>query len=240
MVKMYVLLAFLLCIGGYSLAGPEKRDSGSLISDKRDVHDFHKILFSGKGNVYIQQGEHDVVQIVADESLLPYINTEVTGDTLRISEKSMGWLMSLKSFKPYNIYITVKDIEEMTLAGKGKLISDRGIKGEKLILNVSGSGKVECSVDVETLIANLTGSGEYNLKGAAVDQEIHVAGRGTYNAFKVLGKNASIDIRGYGDVKVNVQDKLAIAISGKGTVTYMGKPKITQKIFGTGKVEELH
>ena len=36
-----------------------------------------------------------------------------------------------------------------------------------------------------------------------------------------------------------MQDKLAVSISGKGTVTYMGKPKITQKILGTGKIEEL-
>lgn len=239
MKNFYLLLVLLLSIAGNSWAATEKKESGSLISDKRDVQDFTKILFTGKGNLFVQQGDHEVVQIVAEESLIPYIHTEVSDGTLRIGEKSMGWLLSLKSFEPYNVYVTVKNIEEITLAGKGLLTAEKTINAKTLTINVSGSGKVDCALDVDTLIANIAGSGDYHLKGKAANQEIHVAGTGTYNALKLLGKNASIDIRGYGDVNVNVQDKLDVSISGKGSVTYMGKPKVTQKILGTGKIEEL-
>lgn len=239
MKKLFLLLVLLLSIAGNSWAANEKKDAGSLISDKRDVQDFTKILFTGKGNLFVQQGDHEVVQIVAEESLIPYINTEVSGGTLRIGEKSMGWLLSLKSFEPYNVYVTVKNIEEITLAGKGLLTAEKAINAKTLTINVSGSGKVDCALDVDTLIANIAGSGDYHLKGRASNQEIHIAGTGTYNALKLLGKNATIDIRGFGDVNVNVQDKLDVSISGKGSVTYMGKPKVTQKILGTGKIEEL-
>lgn len=240
MKKIYLLLGFLFCVGVYSLADSEKKESEGLISDKRDVQDFNKILFTGKGNVFVQQGDHDVVQIVAPESLIPYITTEVNDGTLRIGEKSMGWLLSMKSFKPYEVYITAKDIEEITLAGKGTLTSaERGIKGKTLTINVSGSGKVDCVVDVENLVTHTAGTGDYHFKGVAAHQEIQIAGKGDYDAWKVRGNSAVVDIRGVGDVKVNVQEKLDISISGKGSVTYMGQPKVTQQIQGTGKVEEL-
>lgn len=239
MKRIYLLLAVLLCLAYYSFAANEKREGGGLISDKRDVQDFTKILFTGKGNLSVQQGDHEVVQIVADEQLIPYIQTEVRNGTLHIGEKSLGWFLSLKSFEPYNVYITVKNIEEITLAGKGVLTSEKPLKEKKLVINVSGSGKVNCALDVENLVSNIAGSGEYNLKGDATDQDITITGSGTYNALKVLGKSAKVNIRGFGDVKVNVQEKLDVTISGKGTVTYMGKPQITQKIQGSGKIEEL-
>lgn len=240
MKQFYVLFALLFIIAGYSWAGSEKKGSGSLISDKRDVEDFTKIAFAGNGNLYVQQGDHEIVQVVADESLIPFIVSEVTEGTLQIGEKSMGWLQSFRlHHKNYSVYVTVKDIDEITIAGKGMLKSVKPIKVTSLMVNLSGSGKVDCAIDVDTFIANVAGSGVFHLKGSAAKQEIHIAGNGTYHALKVMGKSATVDIRGYGDVNINVQERLDVSISGKGTVTYMGKPKVTQRIHGSGKIEEL-
>lgn len=238
MKNIYWMLSFLLIFSAQVCAA-EKKESGTLKSDKRDVEDFKKIMFTGKGNLYVQKGDHELVQITAEGALIPYIQTEVKDGTLHIGEKSMGWLLSLKTFEPYNVYVTVKNIEEITLAGKGTLTSEKAIKEPSLSLNVSGAGKVDFAMDVEKLSAQIAGSGEYHLKGRADTQTLSIAGTGTYNAFKLVSKAATVDIRGFGDINLNVQDKLDISISGKGTVTYMGKPKVTQNILGTGKVEEL-
>lgn len=238
--NFYFALAFVLGAAVFAMAANEKNDPESLISDKRDVHDFSKIFFMGNGNLYVQQGDHEIVQIIAEESLIPYIYTEVSEGTLTIGEKSLGWLLSLKSFEPYNVYITVKEIEEVTLAGKGILTSKDAIKSNQLSLNVSGSGNVDFAVDVEKLVSNIAGTANYHLKGKAAEQEIRISGKGTYQAFKLLGERADIDIRGFGNVQVNIQESLNASISGKGTVTYMGHPKVTQKIRGFGKVEELN
>lgn len=239
MKNFYIALAFVLGAAVFALAANEKKDAETQIADKRDVHDFSKVSFMGNGNLYVQQGDHELVQIIAQESLIPYIYTEVSKGTLTIGEKPLGWLLSLKSFEPYDVYITVKEIEEITLTGKGKLTSKDVIKGNRLALNVSGSGTVDFAVDVEKLISNIAGTANYHLKGNASEQEIRISGTGTYQGFKLLGDRADIDIRGFGNVQVNIQDSLDVSISGKGDVTYMGQPKITQKIRGIGKVEEL-
>lgn len=210
-----------------------------LKSDKRDVENFSKISFLGKGNLYIQQGEHENVQIIADENQVPYILTEVDQGTLKISERAMGWLLSLRKFEPFSAYVTVKNLEEITFAGTGVVQAEKGIKSPSLILNLTGSGKVNFAMDVDQLTSHIAGSGEYDLKGRADKQAVSIAGRGTYKAFKLVTQEASVDISGFGDVDLNVQKKLDVLISGKGSVTYMGKPAVTQKIIGTGNVEEL-
>lgn len=238
MKQIYFFAVFLQCLSFLSWANDEKTSTGALY-DKRDVQDFHKIHFAGNGNLHLQQGDHEVVQVVADESLLPYITTEVIEGTLHVGEKTKGWLLSLKSFEPYHVYITVKNIDEISFAGKGRLTSDKEIKGEKLILNISGSAKVDSIMRMDTLDSNISGAADFHLKGTVTNQIIHVTGKVNYDALKLVGKNVQLDISGYGDFQVNVQDKLDIAITGKGNVTYMGKPKVTQKILGTGRIEEL-
>ena len=239
MKSIYLLLSLALLFTTQSLSAAEKKQSESLKSDKRDVEDFTKIHFTGKGNLYVQQGEHENVQVIAEEELMPYIKSEVVEGTLHIGEKGMGWFLSLKTFEPYNVYVTVKNIEEITMAGKGVLTAEKAIKEPSLKLDVSGSGKVDFAMEVENLSANIAGSGEYNLKGKADKQMISIAGSGTYNALKLTSNQAAVDIMGFGNVSLNVQEKLNVNISGKGTVTYMGKPVITQKILGTGRIEEL-
>lgn len=232
--KKFFLILLLLSFSNISFKIIDRK----LISDKRDLQDFSKIEFSAKGNLHVQQGEHELVQIIAHESLIPYIKTELTDRTLHIDEKSLGWFMSFKSFEPYNVYVTVKNIDTITFTGPGTLRSEKPIKEKELTLNVTGSSKVNLSLNVESLHSTLTGSPEFNLRGTASDQNITITGSGHYNSLKVLGKTATVNMTD-GEASLNIQEKLNVKISGKGTVTYMGSPKITQQILGTGKIEEL-
>lgn len=235
----YIILFVALAFSTLTYAAEAKRNGKNFMTDKRDVQDFSKIVFTGKGNLYIQQGDHEVVQIVANERLIPYIKTEVIDSTLSIGEKSLSWFLSLKKFEPYSVYITVKKIEEITLAGNGTISIEKKIKEEKLSLTVNGSGKVNGALDVEFLTALITGSAEFNLRGSATNQNIVIAGAGIYDSLKVLGKTAKVNIMGSSIVRLNVQELLDISISGNGKVTYMGSPKVIQKIVGSGKIEEL-
>lgn len=233
----YLLLFFGLFF--FISSAEVKRNGKNFMTDKRDVQDFTKIVFTGKGNLYIQQGDHEVVQIVANERLIPYIKTEVIDNTLRVGEKSLSWFLSFKTFEPYSVYITVKNIEEISLAGNGTISIEKTLKEKKLSLTVNGSGKVKGALDVEALTAMITGSAEFNLRGKAAHQNIVIAGAGLYDSLKVLGKVAKVNIIGSGIVRLNVQEMLEISISGNGKVTYMGSPKVIQKIVGSGKIEEL-
>src|SRR4029077_6322473 len=163
-------------------------------------------------------------KIEAQESMLPLIQVEVKNGTLQIEEKSRSWLESFKTLEPYNVYVTVKNLEEITLNGKGTITTENEITEKNLTLNVRGYGKINFEMGYEALSTDTAGFGEFNLKGKTINQKIDIRGSSSYNALDLASTHTSINIKGHGKVNVNVSDSLDIDISGTGTVKYIGQP----------------
>lgn len=233
MKMIHFLLALLITTQGWGTAHERK------VTETRDVAEFTKIHLMGKANLIIQQGDEESVKIVANGSLIPYIRTKVKKGTLKIDEKVSGWESLFKVFETYDVYVTVKEIEEINLAGKGKVLSESTLRGNSLALSISGAGDMNLALNVKKLSASLAGSGQYYLNGKTEVQEITVTGKGDYNALEMASDRAAVDIRGFADIEINVKEKLDVSITGKGTVRYIGKPVVSQKIFGSGKIQEL-
>ncbi len=232
-------LSLLLLLAACTLQSDEKTASGRQTSEKREVEHFSRIFFAGNGNLFLQQGDTEEITIETDESLLPYVKTEVKDGTLYIEEKPLGWLQSFKS-RALNVYVSLRKLEEVTLAGKAKVTADKEIRGGALVVRVSGAGQVDLPINYEKLSASAAGSAQYTLKGQVTNQDIQITGSCLYDALNLASQQTSIDIRGNGQVNVNVQNELTIIITGNGLVRYVGKPSITQKVFGKGKIEELN
>lgn len=239
MKNLALFLGTLLVIGALFWISSEKAISNPMVSKQQEVGDFSRIILEGTSNLFLRQGKEISFKIEAEESILPLIQVEVNNGTLQIEEKSRSWLESFKTLEPYNVYVTVKNLEEITLNGKGTISTESEIKGKDLTLNIRGYGKIDFEMGYETLTSYAAGFGEFNLKGKVVNQKIDIRGSSTYNALDLASANTSINIKGHGKVNVNVSESLDIDISGTGTVKYIGQPKITQNMTGLGKVEKL-
>lgn len=239
MSRFFLALSMVLILGACSSSNNEQVEPKRIV-EKREVPSFTRIVMAGIGDLVIHQGDREGIELEGNENLLPYITTQVTNGTLHIEEKPRGWLESFKSRgTPFVANLYLKQIEEVNVSGQGTLTSDQKIESPSLTIKVSGSGKVNLNIEGNQLNANVTGSAQYDLKGKVNIQNIQISGAGSYNASNLLSNKASIDIRGSGKVEVSVQNQLNVVITGSGTVRYLGSPLITQKIFGTGKIEQL-
>lgn len=238
MKNKFIVLSILLFLGASSWLRSEKAES-AFVSEVRKAAPFSSIFFAGSGDLFIQQGEEEGIRVEANEQFLPYIKTQITNGTLYIEEKPVNGLQGIASPSSHQVYVTFKQIDRVTLAGHGTLVAEREIRQKDLTIKVSGAGRVDLVVACENLIAAITGSATYILKGSAENQEIQVSGTCLYDALGLNSLQTSIDIRGSGQVSVNVKDQLNIIITGHGLVRYKGQPKISQKIFGSGKIEQL-
>lgn len=234
---------FLLAILLLSLvACSEKKQEGvepKRRTEIREARNFSHIDWTGTGNLFISQGNKEEIKLEANEDVLPDIITEVKDGTLHIEQKPQSWIRNFLTETNFNAYISFKNIESISLAGKGTLKGEKEIQSKNLTIKVSGSGNVDLALETENLTAIGMGSSNYHLKGKTDEQNVQINGSGIYNAAQLLSQKASIDIRGSGEANVNVQNQLNVIITGKGTVRYIGKPQISQTIFGSGIVEEL-
>ena len=96
--------------------GNSVRGSGNVRSEKRPVAGFSSVDVSGIFQVEIVSGKDYSVEVQADDNILPLIQTNVDGDTLRIE---MGDKVSTRS--DMIVRITAPNIERVETTGASKL-----------------------------------------------------------------------------------------------------------------------
>ncbi len=206
--------------------------------EKRNVGEFTKIAFRIPGKVYLRQGNATSVEIEGSKDVLSIIKTEVDGSTLKIHSPSK-WNWS-NNDKP-TVYITVRDLEGVSVSGSGDLMGESKFSVRDLDLNVSGSGslklQIESSGEVE---ADVSGSGNLQLKGSSRGIESDVSGSGRVVLDMTINGEADFSISGSGRIEARGKAKeVTTAISGSGRV--MGADLETNRcrvrISGSGGVE---
>jgi len=212
--------------------------SGNVISETREVGYFDKVELKRLGNVYITQGETNKLTIEAEDNLLPYLSTEVTNNELVINKKrsTLAWIIKKK---PINIYVTIKDVNELVVLGSGDITSNSLIETNSLKLKISGSGNINVNTDTNYLETGISGSGGIVVNGIANTHNLYISGSGNVNALNLSTITTNIMISGSGNVKVNVIDELNIKISGSGNVQYIGDPEVNTSVSGSGSVKKI-
>src|SRR6186713_2203528 len=95
--------------------------------ETRNVGTFTKISFRVPGKLYLRQGSPQKVEIEGKKSILAEIETDVDGSKLVIEKegKWMDWNWGVGD--EVTVYITVKDIEALSVSGSGDLIGETKI-----------------------------------------------------------------------------------------------------------------
>ncbi len=211
--------------------------SGNVVAQTRSVSGFNRIAVHGIGNLIIDQTGQESLKVEAEDNLMDKIVTEVNNGTLSIRYNTGWWPIWPR--KDINYYLTVKDVQEISISGSGSVRSSN-LKTTNLNLVLSGSGKADLKAQVEQLSSQVSGSGDITVSGTAARQSLGIGGSGTYRARDLASKEASITVSGSGHAVVNATQILNVTISGSGDISYLNSPQINQQISGSGKVVKLN
>lgn len=209
--------------------------------ETRNVGTFTKISFRVPGKLYLRQGSPQKVEIEGKKDVLAEIDTDVDGDKLVIGKEGNWMNWKWKDGDEVNIYITVKDIEGLSVSGSGDIIGETKIISRDLDLNVSGSGNLkietEASGDVE---ADVSGSGNLILKGKCRGFNSDVSGSGKVVMAMNISEEADFGISGSGKIEASgTANSVKTSISGSGKVlaSNLETNRCNVRISGSGDVE---
>jgi len=207
----------------------------------RDVPSFSEVSMRVSGRLYLEQGDRQSVRVVAGESVLDEIITEVTDRSLIIRFKSNNLFM--RSFNPgkIEIYVTVPEINALSVSGSGDIVAGDEIKTRILDLSVSGSGNISFEELVaERVKAGISGSGNVQVMGGRSGElTVAVSGSGSYKGADFEVSNVDVKISGSGNCTVHAGESLKARVSGSGNVVYSGNPSIDTSVVGSGRVKKL-
>ena len=249
-----LLVAWLISGCGFQVI----RGSGRLATETRSLSRFTSVSLAGIGNVYLTQGAVESVRIEAEDNLLPYFDSSVQGSTLKIGIKDQFMGISLQPTRPVKFYVTLPNIEALTLAGSGNIfagkiqagafrisllgsgdISTNGLNATNLDILLSGSGNINLgTVSASQLTANVAGSGDIQVAALMADKVSSKAG-GSGN-IRLGGKvsEQSAEILGSGDYLASGLKSAitTVRVSGSGDSQVSASGTLNVTILGSGDV----
>ncbi len=206
--------------------------NGLAATEMRRAEGFNEIESSGDFHVVVVPGSSYSVEVTAESNLLPYIETNVNGKTLKIRT---GGVHMLRENLPIEIRIVSPVLSGISLSGSGSIETGK-YESSVLKLNVSGSGTIQTETITQSVNANISGSGTIFVQGDAVDSKFVISGSGKIKSYDLVQSQCTATISGSGDMFVNVKTLIDANISGSGKVYYINRPKVKTSISGSGGV----
>jgi hypothetical protein len=179
--------------------------SGTIVSDTRDLNDFHAVDVGGIFQVGITAQKQYGVEIQTDDNLLPLIRTHVDNDGVLHIESERR----IKSDSPIRVRITAPDIDNLDVSGAAN-VTVNDLKNTGLSVDSSGASKIK-------------------IAGETAKLTIDVSGATKVDAEDLKAASANIDASGASNVTVNVSGRLTTDTSGASRVTYAGSPTSVEK-----------
>ncbi|CAL1517353.1 head GIN domain-containing protein [Chitinophaga sp. MM2321] len=231
------LMLLLGVLASFSFDKNERiKGNGTMKDESRNATAFEDISTSGVFKVVIQQGSTHSIKVSAEENLLPYIITDVSGDELKIHTKK-GY--SIDPTRTITVYVTLQKVEKLSASGAGGFTSNGVLKTDHLELSFSGASDANLDINAQKLEVGLSGASNVKLKGSSSNAAYRISGAADISALDLQSQDVEIGISGNGKAKVFAEKKLDVRISGVGNVNYKGTPVVTQAVSGMGRISRI-
>lgn len=217
---LFVLIALTISSCTYAQYKPRVTGSGKVVSEDRSADYFNAIHVSTGIDVYLTQGTDERITVEADDNLHEYIMTEVRGNTLKIYTEA-----NIRRAERKRVYVTMKDVAELTASSAGDIIGENLITTEDLYLSASSAGDIELRVRARKIECKLSSSGDMTLEGEAEELEADLSSAGNLKAYDLTVEVADISTSSAGDARITVTEKLRARASSAGDIYYAGDPK---------------
>ena len=228
---LIVSCASCVIVGDGTGIGRCVRGTGDMVTQTLDLDDFSEINLDIAADVFLTQGDEQEVVVEGKQNIIDELNLNVSSGEWDISGDRC-----FRNVGNMKIFITIPNIEAISIHGSGDIRSENTIVSDYLDLNISGSGDLDLAVDSESINCHVSGSGNVYLDGATSDFDYKMSGSGDLNAFDMEAQTMSIKISGSGDADVRVSEYLKIRIAGSGDIHYKGHPELDINISGSGHV----
>lgn len=221
--KKATSLLFLIVIAAtisiYGQARPKVNGSGNVVNQEREAAYFNSVKVSTAIDLILTQGNDETITVEADDNLQEYIITEIKNNTLHIYTDA-----NIQKAREMNVYVTMKDIEEISATSAGDVIGKTVIKSDELHLSTSSAGDISLEVNVQKLICRISSAGDMTLSGTTNELEASLSSAGDLKAFDLTARIAQVTASSSGDANVTVTEKLWARASSAGDITFKGDP----------------
>lgn len=218
--KIAAVLLFVFAVSQSLVAqnwwGKSVKGEGPVVKETLNLDEFKSIGLGCSATVYVEKGSTQKVVVEGQKNIIDLLKREVKGQSWNI-----GFEKNVYSHDKLIVYITIPDVDALSIGGSGKIISKSSFENlDDLKMSIGGSGTIEFS-------------------GSAQNVEVSIAGSGDVKASGLRSETCKVSIAGSGDCYIEAGERLDVSIAGSGDVHYKGRPRVKSSIAGSGDVESM-
>jgi len=224
-IKLFIVLFSLLPL---LLTAQVEKGNNVVKTEIRDLKGYTKVVAQGRFQLILSQGDEEGIRIETDENLINLFQTRMDGKTLFVI-----MMADVKKYKELNVYVSIKDIEQLTLLNEISVKTDKLIHFSDVSILASGMSKVEMELFSSRLTVELTDGSYTYLKGYTERFLVRAHDETELNAFDLQADFCYIKSSGLTEVMINAEKELSLMVTGESNVYYIGEPTIKERIFSS-------
>jgi len=209
--------------------------SGNIVTEKRSVGNFSGISVGNAFEVEVKIGPVTEVRVEADDNIIKYVETKVSGNTLKIRIDDLESV----SNSHLKVYITTPNLDDINASSSADIKVVDIIKGNnKVKFNASSAASIEAEVDAPEVEADASSSGSVTLTGKTRTYQAQASSAGDLRTAGLLSENTEVSVSSGASAHVYASVSLDAEASSGGDIVYQGAASVKQNTSSGGSVNK--
>jgi len=193
--------------------------SGNQITENRKVGDFTKIEVSDSFKVIVKQDSSTTITVTADDNLLKYIRTTVTGGTLRIFTKK-----NMCNSGEMIVKVPVRMLEGLKASDASEIAGDGKLNAKDIFIRLSDGSHITVDITATRVKVRASDASKLDLKGQASSNEVQLSDGSQVYAKDFVTGTAWVRASDGSFGELNVLNTLNVHGSDGSVIKYHGNP----------------
>lgn len=231
MKKITYLFFLLIFLGSCNY----KTGSGNIITETRQTGNFEGLSVGGSFDVEVKIGPEVSVVVEADDNIMKYIETTVSGGTLRVRTEGLNNFSDVHM----KLFITAPALNSIKASASadvevGGILASEG----KLTFKANSSASINAEVNAPEVESDAGSSATITLSGKTETHKAEASSSGSIKCFGLLSENVTAGASSSANIEVHASVTLNARASSSGSVRYRGAATVTKSESSSGTVSK--
>jgi len=209
--------------------------SGNIKSESRTVENFTEISVGGSFDVEVKTGPATSVVVEADDNIIKYVETQVSGHTLKIRLEDNHNISNAH----LKVYITIPTLTAIRTSGSASVIvQDVLTSTTKIAFSASSSSDIQAEVNAPEVEATTSSSATIELSGKTKTYHATASSSSDIKSWDLLSENAVARASSSATVKLHASVSLDARANSSADIEYHGAAALTRSVSSSGSVEK--
>lgn len=209
--------------------------SGNIVTETRKTGNFDAISVGGSFEVEVKIGDVTLVVVEADDNIMKYIETTVSGNTLKINTEGLHNYSDVHM----KVYVTAPAITSIKASASAEVVADNILTGSgRLTFKASSSASIKAEVNAPEIETDASSSATITLTGKTKTHKTEASSSAEIKTFGLLSENTTANVSSSASIEVHASVSLNARASSSGSVDYKGAAAVTKSESSSGTVEK--